>query len=62
MNSLAYRAGEDSGSPRVVVIDKVEGDTFAQWLERCYWGKLASGRYTNSATEQADFNQAMAGA
>ncbi|CAE6790398.1 T6SS effector BTH_I2691 family protein [Paraburkholderia aspalathi] len=44
-----------------MLIDHVKGDTFAQWLERCYWGNLASGsRYTDSSKEQSDFSLAMA--
>jgi hypothetical protein len=45
-----------------MAIGHVRGDSFAQWLERCYWGELASGRYADSSTEQSDFSQAMAGA
>jgi hypothetical protein len=44
-----------------MTIDHVKGDNFAQWLERCYWGALESGRYTDSLIEQSDFNQSMAG-
>jgi hypothetical protein len=44
-----------------MTIDHVKGDNFAQWLERCYWGALGSGRYTDSGIEQSDFNQSMAG-
>jgi hypothetical protein len=43
-----------------MAIDRVLGDNFAQWLERSYWGRRGSGRYTDPAAEQADFNQAMA--
>ncbi|WP_454756846.1 hypothetical protein [Cupriavidus campinensis] len=45
-----------------MAIGLIKGDNFAQWLERCYWGKLTSGRYADSATEQSDFRRAMAGA
>ncbi len=41
---------------------QVKGDNFAQWLERCYWGTLGSGRYGDAATEQAGFQKAMTGA
>jgi hypothetical protein len=44
-----------------MAIDHVRGDSFAQWLERSYWGKSESGRYADSAAEQADFNTVMAG-
>ncbi|WP_213778178.1 hypothetical protein [Caballeronia sp. dw_276] len=43
-----------------IAIDHVKGDNFVQWLERCFWGSLPSGRYTDQRTEQADFNEAMA--
>jgi len=43
-----------------MAIAHFKGDNFAQWLERCYWGLLESGRYTDSVTEQSDFDRAMA--
>ncbi|WP_175050637.1 hypothetical protein [Paraburkholderia sediminicola] len=50
-------------SSLVTTADKVKGDTVAQWMERCYWGDLASGsRYTDSSKEQSDFSLAMADA
>jgi hypothetical protein len=45
-----------------MAIDHFKGDAFAQWMERCYWGKLPSGRYTDPGTEKSDFSQLMAGA
>jgi hypothetical protein len=45
-----------------MAIDQFKGDAFAQWLERCYWGELPSGRYSDPGIEQSDFNQLMAGA
>ncbi|WP_454756844.1 hypothetical protein [Cupriavidus campinensis] len=43
-----------------IAIDYVRGDNFAQWLERCYWGRLESGRYADFPTEQSDFSRVMA--
>jgi hypothetical protein len=40
----------------------VRGDDFAQWLERCFWGELASGRYVDQKAEQSDFSKLMAAA
>ncbi|KQR78544.1 hypothetical protein ASG35_08975 [Burkholderia sp. Leaf177] len=45
-----------------MAIGYFKDDSFSQWLERCYWGKLPVGRYTDSETEKADFSQLMAGA
>jgi hypothetical protein len=45
-----------------MAIDHFKGDAFAQWMERCYWGKLPSGRYTDPGTEKSDFSQLVAGA
>jgi hypothetical protein len=45
-----------------MVIDHVRGDDFAQWLERCFWGELASGRYVDQKAEQSDFSKLMAAA
>jgi hypothetical protein len=45
-----------------MAIDHFKGDAFAQWMERCYWGKLQSDRYTDPETEKSDFSQLMAGA
>jgi hypothetical protein len=42
-----------------MAIDHLKGDAFAQWLERCYWGELSSGRYIDSETERLDFNKLM---
>jgi hypothetical protein len=44
-------------------ISKVNGDNFAQWLDRSYWGALdESVRYGDANQEQADFEKAMAAA
>jgi hypothetical protein len=43
-----------------MAIDHLKGDAFAQWMERCYWGELPAGRYTDPGVEQSDFNQLMA--
>jgi hypothetical protein len=43
-----------------MAIDHCKGDAFAQWMERCYWGGLQAGRYTDPGVEQSDFNQLMA--
>jgi hypothetical protein len=45
-----------------MAIDHFKDDPFAQWMERCYWGRLPSGRYTDPGTERSDFSQLMAGA
>jgi peptidoglycan biosynthesis protein MviN/MurJ (putative lipid II flippase) len=45
-----------------MAIDHSKDDPFAQWMERCYWGRLPSGRYTDPGTERSDFSQLMAGA
>ncbi len=44
-----------------MAIDYVRGDSFSQWLERTYWGKLESRRYIDFDAQQADFNAAMVG-
>jgi len=44
-----------------MAIDQIKGDIFAQWLGRTYWGNAASDRYADFATQQADFDTAMAG-
>ncbi|CAB3677188.1 hypothetical protein LMG24238_02424 [Paraburkholderia sediminicola] len=63
MNLYAYPSDQGSMSSLVTTADKVKGDTVAQWMERCYWGDLASGsRYTDSSKEQSDFSLAMADA
>jgi hypothetical protein len=45
-----------------MAIDHFKGGAFAQWMERCYWGKLQSDRYTDPETKKSDFSQLMAGA
>lgn len=43
-------------------ISAVKGDNVAQWLARCYWGKLGEkARYTNASQQQVDFDKLMAG-
>ncbi|WP_213778176.1 hypothetical protein [Caballeronia sp. dw_276] len=44
-----------------MAIDHIRGDAFAQWLERCYWGTLDAGRYSDPDRERTDFNKAMTG-
>ncbi|KQR78541.1 hypothetical protein ASG35_08960 [Burkholderia sp. Leaf177] len=44
-----------------MAIDHIRGDAFAQWLERCYWGALKAGRYSDPDQEKSDFNKVITG-
>ncbi|CAB3677212.1 hypothetical protein LMG24238_02426 [Paraburkholderia sediminicola] len=63
MNRHVCPSGQGSMSSLVTTVDKVKGDTAAQWTERSYWGGLPVGdRYFSSAKEIDDFNKLMAAA